>query len=812
VKLPAPFGKYHLLERIAVGGMAELFLAKSFGAAGFERLLVIKKILPHMAEDREFITMFIDEARIASTLNHSNIVQINELGKEDNDYYIAMEFVHGKDLSRIYDRLQRQSQRLSIPLAVYVTSRVCEGLDYAHRKADSTGKNLHIIHRDVSPGNVLISYDGDVKLIDFGIAKAQNRLGHTTAGTLKGKFGYMSPEQVRGLPLDHRSDIFSVGILLFEMLTGKRLFGSESDFGTLEKVRNAIVTPPTTYNSDIPAELEKIILRALAREPDDRFQHACDLQDALSPFLLEEGSLATGKSLASFMRLFFAEEIATENDRLAVYRRRGYPWMEGGNGQEPAGAEEKANQQPGDGATFVFDSTQDDYTPPPEPEMPDALVAVSEELATVVMPGGLEQAPEQEQKQPPAREGNRSPPARKTTSGLNRRRGGTPPAGRPLAVRPRVRRRLPRSGTEPLRGRNLNELRRSRQQSSRGTWLSFLAGLSVAGALAALYLVFLAPKGNRPEQEPVTVATAAPADRPVAAVASPAPAPPPAPVAKPPAASAPPATSPPAAPQSPGEKPPANPATPPRQPPATAADAVAPPRPVPPPGPDETPAAAKKSPPESKPARPRPAAPAPPPPAGKPALAGSSGRDSKKAAPERRQAVVAATSTSRTRPPAKRTRQGFSLLVTSKPPGAEILLNGKPSGKTPSSFSGLDPGRNYFLVLKKPGYKPFFHGVKPGRRQQVKVAAVMQPGSRAPAPATRSSPGTGYLVANTRPWARVIVDGKDTGLWTPVPPAKKLALPAGRHTVVFRTKEGKELKVTVTIEAGKTHKVIRKIP
>ena len=215
MELPAPFGKYHLLERLAVGGMAELFLAKSFGAAGFERLLVIKKILPHMSEDEEFITMFIDEARIASTLSHSNIIQINELGKEGTDYYIAMEYVMGKDLSRVGEKMTQRKSTIPIPLAVLVTSRICEGLEYAHRKKDSTGKSLNIIHRDISPGNVLISYDGDVKLIDFGIAKAQNRMGRTTAGTLKGKFGYMSPEQVRGMPLDHRSDIFSVGILLY---------------------------------------------------------------------------------------------------------------------------------------------------------------------------------------------------------------------------------------------------------------------------------------------------------------------------------------------------------------------------------------------------------------------------------------------------------------------------------------------------------------------------------------------------------------------------------------------------------------------
>ncbi|RME29358.1 MAG: serine/threonine protein kinase, partial [Deltaproteobacteria bacterium] len=326
MKLPAPFGKYHLLEKIATGGMAEVYLAKAYGAAGFERLLVIKKILPHMAEDEEFITMFIDEARIASTLTHSNIVQITELGREGTDYYIAMEYVHGKDLSKLIARLGKLKRRLPIPLAVLITCKLCEGLDYAHNKTDSTGRSLKIVHRDISPGNVLLSYEGDVKLIDFGIAKAQNRMGRTTAGTLKGKFGYMSPEQVRGLPVDHRSDIFSVGILLYEMLTGERLFHSETDFGTLERVRNAEITPPTTYNAKIPPELEKTVMKALAREPEERFQSAAELHEAIASFLLDGSSLTTGKSLAAFLRQVFEKEIAAENERLARYRRKGYPW------------------------------------------------------------------------------------------------------------------------------------------------------------------------------------------------------------------------------------------------------------------------------------------------------------------------------------------------------------------------------------------------------------------------------------------------------------------------------------------------------
>jgi eukaryotic-like serine/threonine-protein kinase len=208
---PVKFGKYLLLERINVGGMAEVFKAKTFGVAGFERILAIKRILPNLVEDDEFIKMFIDEARIAVQLNHTNIVQIYELGKHGDHYYIAMEYLGSRDLRAILDRMRANGQLMQIPQAAYVCAKVCEGLDYAHKKRDQSGQPMNIIHRDVSPQNILIGFEGEVKVIDFGIAKAANRASKTQAGVLKGKFGYMSPEQVRGLPIDRRCDIFAVG-------------------------------------------------------------------------------------------------------------------------------------------------------------------------------------------------------------------------------------------------------------------------------------------------------------------------------------------------------------------------------------------------------------------------------------------------------------------------------------------------------------------------------------------------------------------------------------------------------------------------
>ncbi len=316
MKKPTVFGKYLLLERVNVGGMAEVFIAKAFGVEGFERILAIKKILPTMAEDEEFITMFIDEARISVQLNHANIVHIHELGKHDGTYFIAMEYVSGRDLRTILERYRRRKEIMPTAMAVFVASKICEGLDYAHRKKDARGQDLGIIHRDVSPQNILCSYEGEVKIIDFGIAKAANRSQKTQAGILKGKFGYMSPEQVRGMPIDRRSDVFAVGVILYEMLTGEKLFVGESDFSTLEKVRNAEVPTPRQFNPNVPGGLEKVVLKSLAREPEDRYQWASDLQEDLMRFLLAGDAIYSAKHLSAFCKEAFAEDLLREEEKM----------------------------------------------------------------------------------------------------------------------------------------------------------------------------------------------------------------------------------------------------------------------------------------------------------------------------------------------------------------------------------------------------------------------------------------------------------------------------------------------------------------
>ena len=309
---PTPFGKYYLLERITVGGMAEVFKAKVVGVEGFERIVALKRILPHIAEDEEFITMFIDEAKIAVQLQHANIAQIFDLGKVDDAYFIALEYVQGRDLRGIFDDLRKHRQTMPLPQVCYVIMQVCEGLDYAHNKRDAQGRALNLVHRDVSPQNVLIGYEGEVKLIDFGIAKAAGKASKTQAGILKGKFGYMSPEQVRGLSIDRRSDIFAVGIILYEMLTGERLFVGESDFSTLEKVRNVEVVPPSSFNSQIPEQLERIVLKALAKDLEDRYQNALDLHDDLQSFLYSVGQFSSRKDLSVWMKRTFSTGLAVE--------------------------------------------------------------------------------------------------------------------------------------------------------------------------------------------------------------------------------------------------------------------------------------------------------------------------------------------------------------------------------------------------------------------------------------------------------------------------------------------------------------------
>jgi len=312
---PQPFGKYLLTERIGAGGMAEIFRATAFGVEGFTKEICIKRILPTLTADDIFIRMFVSEAKIAVTLHHANIVQVFDLGRIGEHYFIAMELVRGRDLLEIINRCRSNRRRMPVPIALYILAQVCKGLEYAHR-VKHEGSTTGIIHRDVSPSNILVSWEGDVKVADFGIAKAAHKDEKTATGTLKGKYGYMSPEQVAGDPIDHRSDIFAAGILLYEALVAKRLFKGDTDLDTLERVRSAKIAPlPSEENKKVTPEVDKIVLKALALDPADRFQTAGEFHDALADQLYSTGKRMDSKTLAKFMQQLFSKEIKEEEEK-----------------------------------------------------------------------------------------------------------------------------------------------------------------------------------------------------------------------------------------------------------------------------------------------------------------------------------------------------------------------------------------------------------------------------------------------------------------------------------------------------------------
>lgn len=309
------FGRYVLLEKIGVGGMAEILRAKTFGAAGFEKEFAIKLILPTLVNDEEFVDMFINEAKIAVSLYHANIVQVFDLGQIEGQYYIAMEYVHGKDLLDVLARCADREIKLPLHIVLFSIMEMLKGLDFAHRAKNPYGEDLNIVHRDVSPSNILISYAGDVKVGDFGVAKAAVRRTLTESGTLKGKVGYMSPEQVMGESIDSRSDIFSAGIVFFEALSMKRLFTGSSDLNIMLRIRDSNVDEHIERLGPLPRELKEIIRRALAKHREERYQSAGEFYQALVDFCFHYGIKVTGADLSNFMRRLFAKEIEEEKAR-----------------------------------------------------------------------------------------------------------------------------------------------------------------------------------------------------------------------------------------------------------------------------------------------------------------------------------------------------------------------------------------------------------------------------------------------------------------------------------------------------------------
>jgi len=680
MRQPIKFGNYLLLERIAVGGMAEVFVAKAFGVEGFERLLAIKKILPTMGEDAEFIHMFVDEARIAVQLSHANIVQVLELGKHDENLYIAMEYISGRDLRQLIERFRKREQSVPVPQACLIVAEVCEALDYAHRKRDAQGRPLGIVHRDVSPQNVLVSFEGEVKLIDFGIAKAESRLQKTQSGILKGKFSYMSPEQVKGQPIDGRSDVFACGILLWELVCGEKLFTGESDFAILEKVRRGAVPEPRSRNPACPEELQRVILKALAPDPTQRYQSASDLHDQLAPFAVAGNAAFGSRQLAEWLREEFRVDFDKEQRRLRAWLAAGPP-------------------------------------PPRRTELPPVIVSelahTPHEPMTVPLPVlQAKEARPDEQRRAPA-----------TTS--------TPPRG----VTPVPRRPPPR---DP------NELPTMKMDDA---------------AVAA------AEQGRFDVSDERTVAPRSMRDT---------------------------ALSKPLGARKPGPSP--------RRWALYAALPIA---------------------------------------------LGVVG-------------VSIAIRMQRDPLPGK-------VIVTPSPSvPADLIVDGRPSGQLPPFVRNL-PAGEHRIEVRAEGFKPFSAVVDVrGGRAPVELTARMvaerpmqldrvvltpaPPPDASPAPALQprkvvcrkperekprektavgpapeivsevatSTPvavaGIGYLVVQSRPAARLTIDGQEAGRWTPIPSANPVVLPAGAHTLLLETADGRRLEEQVQIEPGKTARLVRVLP
>ncbi|WP_257449704.1 serine/threonine protein kinase [Archangium lipolyticum] len=299
-----PFGRYRLLKLLGQGGMGEVHLALGPGVEGVEKRLAIKRLLPAVAEDGGLVERFLDEARIAVTLSHGNIVPVFEVGRVGREYFLVMECIDGTDLRRLLQHLDAGGRRLPVPLALYIALCVCQALDYVHRKVGPEGRPLGLVHRDVSPQNILVGFDGEVKLTDFGIARVAGRRQHTATGNLVGKFAYMSPEQASGLPLDGRTDQFALGIVLHEMLTGRRLFDGESDLALLRQVQQATIAVPSSLCPEVPPELDTLVMRMLARDPGARYPTMTEVTKVLGRLLFLDGAACAADLSAYLLALF----------------------------------------------------------------------------------------------------------------------------------------------------------------------------------------------------------------------------------------------------------------------------------------------------------------------------------------------------------------------------------------------------------------------------------------------------------------------------------------------------------------------------
>jgi serine/threonine-protein kinase len=325
---PLKIGKYRLLKKLATGGMAEVFRGESQGAEGFVKQLALKRILPNYASNDEFRKMFQYEARLSATLQHANIVQVYAFEKATDTYLLVMEYVDGKNLRQFVNKARKLKYFPPIEFGAWVVNEVCKGLEYAHEKRNDQGVPLNIIHRDMSPQNVMISYDGAVKIVDFGIAKAKDKADETRSGVIKGKFGYMSPEQALGIAIDHRSDIFSTGIILWELVTGKRLFAAENDMATLRQIQECLVESPSRLNPRVSKELERIVMKALTKDLSLRYQSAGQFHRQLQEYLNKFHPTFTQRDFVNIVRQIFADDMVAEKREFEQLSRQPIPYSQ----------------------------------------------------------------------------------------------------------------------------------------------------------------------------------------------------------------------------------------------------------------------------------------------------------------------------------------------------------------------------------------------------------------------------------------------------------------------------------------------------
>ena len=311
-------GKYEILALLALGGTAEIYLARIGGAAGFEKYVVVKCLHDHLADDPEFVKMFLDEARLAAMLDHSNVVQTFELGEHENRYYMVMEYLAGLSLAMIVRRATERMPggKLPVSLILNIAAQACAGLHYAHERRQGDGRPLNMVHRDISPQNLVISFEGVVKVVDFGIARAEMRETKTKAGTIKGKFAYMSPEQCVAHNVDRRTDVFALGVIAWELLTGRRLFKRNSPYETYQAVIECAVEPPSTFNQELDPELDAVIMKAVTKDKDDRYASAEAFGDALLGYMHRHGKSSGPPEVGRFMDQYFVQEIEEHGERM----------------------------------------------------------------------------------------------------------------------------------------------------------------------------------------------------------------------------------------------------------------------------------------------------------------------------------------------------------------------------------------------------------------------------------------------------------------------------------------------------------------